>query len=185
MQNPAADVGLEFLAGGGEMGQHIRAYPWTNTSLGEPQSWPQALRTTVRILLTTGHPTMIMWGPELTCLYNDTFSRSLGPKKHPAILGAPARRAWEEVWPVVGAQIEQVVRGEGAVWFENVCVPIIRHGALQEVYWTYSYSPIDEPAFPHGVGGVLDVRRMHHRRRQRQFRRRHHHPCLPARCRRC
>jgi hypothetical protein len=23
------------------------------------------------------------------------------------------------------------------------------------VYWTYSYNPIDEPASPHGVGGVL------------------------------
>lgn len=137
------------------MGERIRAFPWADTSLGAPQTWPQALRTTVRILLTTGHPTMIMWGPELACFYNDTFSRSLGPEKHPGILGAPGRRAWEEVWPVVGAQIEQVVRGEGAVWFENVCVPIIRFGELQEVYWTYSYSPIDEPDSMNGVGGVL------------------------------
>ncbi len=149
------DVGLEFLAGGGSMGERIRAYPWARTSLGEPSGWPQSLRTTVRVLLTTGHPTLIFWGPELTCLYNDAFSRSLGPEKHPAILGAPGRQAWEEVWPIVGAQIEQVLRGDGAVWHENQCVPIIRHGELQEVYWTYSYSPIDEPASPHGVGGVL------------------------------
>ncbi len=155
MQDQAAEVGLEFLAGGGSMGEHIRAFRWAGTSLGEPRFWPQALRTTVRVLLTTGHPTMIMWGPDLACLYNDAFSGSLGPEKHPAILGAPARRAWEEVWPVVGAQIEQVLRGEGAVWAENQCVPIIRFGELQEVYWTYSYSPIDEPASPHGVGGVL------------------------------
>jgi signal transduction histidine kinase len=137
------------------MGERIRTFDWAGTSLGAPQSWPQALRTTVRILLTTGHPTMIFWGPDLACLYNDAFSRSLGPEKHPAILGAPGRRAWEEVWPLVGAQIEQVLHGEGAVWHENVCVPIIRFGALQEVYWTYSYSPIDEPGSPHGVGGVL------------------------------
>ena len=137
------------------MGVLIRQYAWSTTPLGDPRTWPQALRTTVRILLTTGHPTMIMWGPELTCLYNDAFSRSLGPEKHPGILGSPGRRAWEEVWPVVGSQIEQVLRGEGAVWHENVCVPIFRFGELQEVYWTYSYSPIDEPAFPHGVGGLL------------------------------
>ena len=151
----AADAGSAFLDGGGAMGERIRAYPWSSTSLGDPRSWPQGLRTTVRILLTTGHPTMIFWGPELTCLYNDAFSRSLGPEKHPAILGAPGRRAWEEVWPIVGNQIEQVLRGEGAVWQENQCVPIIRHGELQEVYWTYSYTPIDEPTSPHGVGGVL------------------------------
>jgi signal transduction histidine kinase len=151
--DPGMDLG--FLAGGGAMGERIRAYPWTHGPLGEPRFWPQALRTTVRVLLTSGHPTMIFWGPDLNCLYNDAFSRSLGPEKHPAILGAPARRAWAEVWPIVGAQIEQVLRGEGAVWQENQRVPIIRHGALQEVYWTYSYSPIDEPDSPHGVGGVL------------------------------
>ena len=54
MLNPAAAVGLEFLAGGGSMGERIRAFPWGDTALGEPDSWPQALRTSVRILLTTG-----------------------------------------------------------------------------------------------------------------------------------
>ena len=155
MQSEAAGAGLEFLAGGGEMGERIRAHPWAATRLGDPRSWPQALRTTVRVLLSTGHPTMILWGPDLLCLYNDAFSRSLGAEKHPGILGAPGRVAWHEVWPVVGSQLEQVQRGEGAVWHENVCVPIIRNGKLEEVYWTYSYSPIDEPSYPQGVGGIL------------------------------
>ena len=69
--------------------------------------------------------------------------------------GRRGDEAWEEVWPIVGAQIEHVLHGDGAVWHENQLVPIIRHGELQEVYWTYSYSPIDEPAATHGVGGVL------------------------------
>ena len=137
------------------MGDRIRSDPWSGTPLGEPRDWPQSLRTMVRVLLSTGHPTMILWGPELTCLYNDAFSRSLGPEKHPAILGAPGRLAWAEAWPTVGGQVEQVLRGEGAVWHENQRVPIVRHGTLQDAYWTYSYSPIDEPAAPRGIGGVL------------------------------
>ncbi len=40
---------LEFLAGGG-MGERIRAFPWARTPLGEPQAWPQALRTAPRVL---------------------------------------------------------------------------------------------------------------------------------------
>ena len=99
----------------------------------------------------------IFWGHEHTCLYNDAYSRSLGPEKHPSILGAPGRASWQEIWPIIGPQIEQVMRGEGATWHENQLVPIIRHGELQDVYWTYSYSPIDEPEFPHGVGGVLVI----------------------------
>ena len=150
-------INLEFLAGGGAMGERIRAYPWAHTLLGEPQFWPRGLRTAVRVLLTTQHPMFIFWGHEQTCLYNDAYSRSLGPEKHPSILGAPACESWEEIWTIIGPQIEQVMRGEGATWHENQLVPIIRHGALQDVYWTYSYSPIDEPEFPHGVGGVLVV----------------------------
>lgn len=150
-------INLEFLAGGGAMGERIRAYPWTHTLLGEPQFWPRGLRTAVRVLLTTQHPMFIFWGHEHTCLYNDAYSRSLGPEKHPSILGAPGRESWQEIWPIIGPQIEQVMRGEGATWHENQLVPIIRHGALQDVYWTYSYSPVDEPEFAHGVGGVLVV----------------------------
>jgi signal transduction histidine kinase/CheY-like chemotaxis protein len=150
-------INLEFLAGGGAMGERIRAYPWAHNPLGEPQLWPRGLRTAVRVLLTTQHPMFIFWGNEHTCLYNDAYSRSLGPEKHPSILGAPGRASWEEIWPIIGPQIEQVMRGEGATWNENQLVPIIRHGALQDVYWTYGYSPIDEPEFPHGVGGVLVV----------------------------
>ena len=148
---------LEFLAGGGDMGARIRTYPWVRTSLGAPEFWPQGLRTAVRVMLTTQHPMFIFWGHEHICLYNDAYCRSLGPEKHPAILGAPGRRYWEEIWPIIGPQIEHVMRGEGATWHENQLVPIIRHGELQEVYWTYSYSPIDEPEFPSGVGGVLVI----------------------------
>lgn len=152
-----ADLSPGFLAGGGAMGERIRAYPWSATSLGEPDSWPQGLRTAVRVLLTTQHPVFIFWGDEHTCFYNDAYSRSLGPEKHPSILGAPGLSAWPEIWPIIGPQIECVMRGDGATWHENQLVPIIRHGALQEVYWTYSYSPIDQPDAPHGVGGVLVI----------------------------
>ena len=34
-------------------------------------------------------------------------------------------------------------------------MPIHRDGRLEEVYWTYSYCPIDDPQAPNEVGGVL------------------------------
>src|SRR6188768_726295 len=146
---------FDFLAGGGEMGAHIRAFPWDSTARGPPDQWPSGLRTSLRILLTTQHPVFIFWGEQLCCFYNDAYSRSLGPEKHPFILGIPGRDAWPEIWHIIGPQIDQVMRGDTATWHENALVPIVRHGALQDVYWTYSYGPIDEPAAPNGVGGVL------------------------------
>lgn len=146
---------LDFLAGGGELGERIRAYPWSQSSLGSPDTWPASLRTTIRIMLTTEHPVFIFWGEKLLCFYNNAYCRSLGPEKHPHMLGQPAQEYWAEIWPIIGPQIEQVMQGATATWHENQLVPIIRHGKLQDVYWTYSFGPIDEPSAPGGVGGVL------------------------------
>ena len=148
---------VQFLAGGGAMGERIRAFPWAETALGSPQFWPQGLRTAVRVLLTTEHPVFIFWGPGHICLYNDGYSQSLGPEKHPAILGARGSESWQEIWPAIAPQIDYVMEGKGATWHRDQLLPILRHGAMQDVYWTYSYSPIDEPDSPHGVGGVLVI----------------------------
>ena len=148
---------LAFLEGGGEMGERIRSFDWASTPLGAPQSWPTQLKTAVRLLLTTQHPIFIFWGPDLIQFYNDAYARSLGPERHPGALGQRGRECWEESWDVIGPQIELVMEGRGATWNENHRVPIARNGRREDVYWTYSYSPIDEPDAPHGVGGVLVV----------------------------
>jgi PAS domain S-box-containing protein len=144
-----------FLAGGGAMGALIRAHDWSSTELGPPQLWPVPLRTSIRLLLTTNHPVFLFWGPNHLCFYNDAYSASLGPEKHPSMLGSAGRHAWNEIWDVIGPQIEDVMAGRGATWHEDHLIPIIRHGRLEDVYWTYSYSPIDYDSAPHGVGGVL------------------------------
>ena len=139
------------------MGELVRAHDWSSSPIGAPERWPQALRTVVRLMLNTGHPMYIFWGPEGTCFYNDAYRRSIGPERHPVSLGQPARKVWDEIWDIIGPQVEQVMAGRGATWHENALVPITRHGKREDVYWTYSYSPIDDDTAPNGVGGVLVV----------------------------
>ena len=55
----------DFLSGGGELGARLRAYDWSRTPLGEPQSWPRSLKTAVRIMLTSRQPIWIGWGLSL------------------------------------------------------------------------------------------------------------------------
>ena len=146
-----------FLSGGGEMGALMRAHDWSTSSLGHPSSWPQSLRTIVRIMLNTGHPMYVWWGADGACLYNDAYRESIGPERHPGSLGRPAREVWDEIWDIIGPQIEQVRSGGGATWHVNQLVPITRHGRREDVYWTYSYTPIDDETAPNGIGGVLVV----------------------------
>lgn len=147
----------DFLRDGGEMGAAMRGHDWAATALGDPADWPQSLKLVVRLMLATRHPMFVFWGPAHYCFYNDAYAPSLGPEKHTAILGQPGREAWAEIWDVIGPQIDYVMAGKGATWHANQRLPILRHGALQEVFWTYSYSPIEDGGSPGGVGGVLVV----------------------------
>src|SRR6266403_788913 len=144
----------DFLSGGGEMGALPRGYDWSSSPLGKPESWPQSLRTAVRILLNTNHPMFIWWGPDLIQFYNDAYRQTMGPERHPSALGQGGRECWAEIWDIIGPQIEQVMSGGGATWHEDQLVPVTRHGKLEQVYWTYGFSPIDEDD---GIGGVLVV----------------------------
>ena len=144
----------DFLAGGGEMGELTRNHDWASTSLGLPELWPQSLRTAVRLMLNTRHPMFIFWGPELLQFYNDAYRATMGPERHPAALGQRGRDCWGEIWDAIGPQIALVMAGEGATWHEDQLLPVTRHGRREDVWWTYSYSPIDDGA---QVGGVLVV----------------------------
>ncbi|WP_159008160.1 hybrid sensor histidine kinase/response regulator [Bradyrhizobium sp. S69] len=144
----------DFLAGGGEMGALMRGHDWSHTPLGRPANWPQSLRTAVRLVLNTNHPMFIWWGRHLVQFYNDAYRQTMGPERHPHALGQGGRECWAEIWDIIGPQIDQVMDGGGATWHENQLVPVTRHGRLEQVYWTYGFSPIDEDD---GVGGVLVV----------------------------
>lgn len=136
---------LKFLAGGGEMGELTRQKDWSKTPVGPPETWPQSLRTTLSIILNSKFPMFLWWGPELTCFYNDAYRPSLGENgKHPSILGQRAEDAWPEIWSIIKPLINQVLAGGEATWSENQLIPIYRNGTLEDVYWTFSYSPVKD-----------------------------------------
>lgn len=135
------------------MGELIRSFDWAQTSIGTPDTWPQSLRSYLSLLLNSKFPMLLFWGPELLCFYNDAFRPSLDDNgKHPGILGTKANEAWSEVWDFTGPLVENILAGGGATWFEDQAVPIYRNGHTEDIYWTFSYSPvIDETGHPAGV----------------------------------
>ncbi len=139
------------------MGRLIRDHDWSNSALGSPQQWSQSLRTVVSLMLNTTQPITVFWGEHGTCFYNDAFCQSLGPEQHPGSLGQPARDVWKETWPMIGSDVEQVMTGKGAVKQVNRTLPFNRHDHQEDIYWTYSFSPVDDQSAAHGVGGVLVI----------------------------
>lgn len=135
-------IPTSYLNGGGEMGELIRAYNWSNTSIGSYDKWPASLQTILRLLLASKQPMMLCWGKDLLQFYNDSFRNILSNDgKHPSALGQKAKDCWVEIWPIVGPLFKQVLTGT-AVWSEDQLIPILKNGNIVNVYWTYGYSPI-------------------------------------------
>ncbi|MDQ2791983.1 MAG: SpoIIE family protein phosphatase [Actinomycetota bacterium] len=142
---------LLFLADGGRMGELIVAHDWAATPMGPISGWSHSLRTAVGICVTSRHPMVIWWGPELVLIYNDAWVPILGPSKHPA-LGRPGAQVWPEMWHIIGAQMRHVLDSGEATWSNDQLLPADRYGYLEEAYFTYSYSPIhDETGAVNGV----------------------------------
>lgn len=141
-----------FLAGGGEMGELIRAKDWSQTALGDPSTWPQSLRTMVAVMLDNPFGMYIAWGDDYTQLYNDSYRPILGSTKHPEALGIGTRQTFSEIWDIIGPMFAGVMEGK-PVGFPDFMLPLNRNGFTEECYFDFSYSPIRKEDGT--VGGVL------------------------------
>lgn len=134
-----------FLSGGGESARLIASIDWSRTALGEIDDWPQSLRTTLSIILHSKFPMFLFWGPELICFYNDAFRPSLGVEgKHPSAMGRRGEEVWPEIWHTIKPLIDRVLSGSEAVWAQDELIPIYRNGKMEDVYWTFSYSAVED-----------------------------------------
>src|SRR5262245_58354064 len=145
----------EFLAGGGEMGARIRALDWSKTSLGPVESWPQSLRSTTSILLSSRAQIVMFWGPELVALYNDAYAPVFG-SKHPWALGKPARECWAEVWDTMLAPLFSGVFNSGEAFYaQDLPFFVERFGYTEETYFDVSYDPVRVETG--NVGGIFCI----------------------------
>ena len=142
MNSPVAIQSATRIFGTGEMADLIRAFDWSTTPVGPIEQWPETLVITVNTMLATRHPMFLWWGPELIQFYNDGYRPTIGSDKHPRAVGQRGRECWPEIWHIIGPQIEGVMTLGESTWHEDQLVPIYRDGKLEDVYWTYSYSPV-------------------------------------------
>jgi signal transduction histidine kinase/DNA-binding response OmpR family regulator len=134
------------------MGERMRAFDWSKTPLGLPSTWPQSLRTCVRIILTSQQPMFVWWGRELINLYNDAYKAIVGGK-HPKALGQPASVVWEEIWDEAGPRAESALRDNVGTYDEALLLIMERNGYPEETYYTFSYSPV--PNDDDTTGGLI------------------------------
>jgi PAS domain S-box-containing protein len=140
----------------GEMARRIREMDWSATPLGNNEAWPQSLKLSIAMILASGFPMAIRWGPELVLIYNDAY-RPILCDKHPEALGRSLREVWWEVYPELGPLNESILRGEREAFFaEDYPWTVRRQGSIVEnARFSISYSPIPDESSANGIGGIL------------------------------
>lgn len=139
MSLPASPSHLRFLDHDGEIARLIRHRDWSASPLGAPDTWPQALRVVVGLMLSSKFPMFVAWGPDLGFLYNDAYAEILA-KKHPAALGERFQDIWAEIWPDISPLIDAAMAGE-ATYRQDLPLLMHRQGFDEQTWFTFSYSP--------------------------------------------
>ena len=146
---------MEAVIRAGDMRARVRDFDWSATPLGPAETWPPSLTWSVELILASGFPMSVRWGPDLIMIYNDAYAGLLG-ERHPRVLGKPLREAWPEIYSQLGPLNKAILRGERDNFFaEDHLWLIHRHGIPEDARFTISYSPIPDPTAPNGIGGVL------------------------------
>ncbi|MGY2440140.1 PAS domain-containing protein [Pseudomonas sp. SDO52101_S400] len=124
---------------------------WSRSPLGSADNWPQSLRTAVDIVIHSPMPMLLLWGPQLTQIYNNGFALLAG-SKHPHAFGQPAHQIWPELRDFTDPIYSAVLQGQVRTYSERRFT-LQRDGQDSDFWLDLTYSPIrDESA---QVAGIL------------------------------
>ncbi|HEV7815951.1 MAG TPA: PAS domain S-box protein [Janthinobacterium sp.] len=154
--------------GGGAVGDLVRGFDWSSTSLGPMGAWPPSLRTSVDIVLHAPIAMALMWGPEHVMLYNERYA-GIAADRHPAALGSTVAEAWPELRDWHRRILEIGLRGEVQV-YQEYPLTLLRNGAPEQAWFDLHYAPVRDES--DAVAGVLatlvDVTRERREGREQQ-----------------
>lgn len=143
-----------LLPHGGETGALIRRFDWSATALGPIEAWPQSLRSTVALALSTPYPVVMLWGPDGILIYNDAYAGFAGGR-HPGLLGAKVLEGWPEAADLNRRVLDTVLAG-GTLSLREQRLTLNRHGAMEDCWLDLDYMPIrDEGGKPVGVFAIV------------------------------
>jgi signal transduction histidine kinase len=150
----ASDITIDFLSGGGEVGDLIRQFDWSRTAMGPLGSWPPGVVTAVSMVLGSPVAMALLWGEDGIMIYNDGHARIAGGR-HPDMLGQPVRAAWPEVSGFNDRVMRMVLAG-GVLSYHDQQMTIQRFGTPEQVWFDLDYSPVlNERGVPVAVLAVV------------------------------
>jgi CheY-like chemotaxis protein len=90
------------------------SYDWSTTSLGDATRWPLPLRLAADLLLNSPLPTLLVWGRELTLVFNEAYGAVAGPA-YGRVPGGSVPPVMPPPLAAAGDALQRAWRGEALV----------------------------------------------------------------------
>jgi len=133
----------DFFYGSSQVAALMRGRNWAQSSLGPVDQWPRSLRAALGVILGSGYPMYLAWGPEFIQFYNDAYLPILG-NKHPGALGIASPVTFPEIWEFIGPMFRKVIEEAETTTLTDQLLVLERGGYPEECYFTFSYSPVPD-----------------------------------------
>lgn len=151
---PEATAGTPIPSARGGMLMLINDFDWASTPVGPMASWPSAFSVTVRVMLASHVPMVMLMGADGVMVYNDAYSVFAG-KRHPQLLGSKVLEGWREIADFNRHVMDVCMRGE-TLSFEGQRLTLHRNDRPEEVWMDLDYSPVlGEDGEPLGVLAIV------------------------------
>lgn len=143
----------DFLSVDSRLAEQYKTLNWAETALGDPQSWPSSLDSTLNMVLENPMPICVFWGKEFIQLFNAAYAVILGESTSALVLGKSAMETFAEKW----SSLEPVLKKAHSGGYARVSDSILssKDGYLSEKFFDFTFSPIRD--LDGRVGGVICI----------------------------
>lgn len=87
------------------------SFNWSASRLGDPQQWSQALKLAADLMFNTPLPLLLVWGRDMTVLFNDAYGALAGPA-YGRVPGGGIPPVMPPPLAAGGAELERAWNGE-------------------------------------------------------------------------
>jgi len=119
---------------------------WASTPLGPMSSWDPVFRELANLVMRNPHPCTLVWGEELTMVYNEPYRIEVAGKKHPALMGSGFFVDFPELWSDKKSVFQECAQSGQSIRMENDRLSIERYGYLEETFFSWSWVPMYDGA---------------------------------------
>ena len=98
----------------GQSARSSSSFDWSSTRLGDPGQWPEPLRTAADLLFNLPLPALLVWGRDMTVIFNDAYAALAGPG-YGRVPGGNVPPVMPPPLTAAATELERAWKGEAAV----------------------------------------------------------------------